>query len=133
MASGASAPYVRLLLDEHYSPAIAKQLRERGHDVTSVQEEAELRGLGDRDVWNQAVSERRVLLTENVAHFMPIVRETASEGERHFGVIFTSPHSLPRDARTSGVYVERLDGFLRARPADDALVDQVHWLGSESG
>jgi len=29
---------VRLLLDEHYSPAIALQLRERGYDVVAVTE-----------------------------------------------------------------------------------------------
>jgi hypothetical protein len=124
---------VKLLLDEHYPSTIAKQLRERGHDVTAVAEEVALRGMGDRAVWNHALAETRALVTENARHFMPLVLEFSLAAERHFGVVFTSPRSMPRGRETIGVYVERLDGFLRARPADDAFVDQVHWLGPESG
>ncbi len=121
---------MRLLLDEHYSPKIARELRERGHDVASVTERDDLRGLRDRELWRLASAEGRGLMTENVADFIPLVREAATQGERHFGVVFTSPRSLPRGPRTIGVYVERLDGFLRGHPTDDALADQVQWLGS---
>jgi Domain of unknown function (DUF5615) len=121
---------VKLLLDEHFSSRIAVSLRERGHDVVSVQERADLRGLDDRQLWSRAVGESRALMTENVADFMPLVREAAGAGDRHFGVVFTSPRSLPRGAGTIGVYAEELDRFLRERPADDALADLVHWLGS---
>jgi hypothetical protein len=119
---------VRLLLDEHYSPKIAEELRERGHDVASVKERDDLRGLGDRELWSRASAEGRALLTENVADFMPLVREAAGEGEPHFGIVFTSPRSLPRAAGTIGRYVESLDTFLRERHAGDALAEQVHWL-----
>jgi hypothetical protein len=122
---------VRLQLDEHYSPKIAIELRKRGHDVVSVTERDDLRGLGDRELWSFASAEGRVLMTENVADFMPLVREAAAQAERHFGVVFTSPRSLPRGPRTIGVYIERLERFLRDRPADDALADQVQWLGSD--
>ena len=119
---------MKLLLDEHYSSAIAKQLRERGHDVTAVQEEVALRGLDDRAVWNHAIAATRALVTENVRHFMPIVLESSLAAERHFGVVFTSPRSMPRGHSTIGIWVERLDEFLRERSAEDALVDQVYWL-----
>jgi hypothetical protein len=122
---------VRLLLDEHYSPKIAIELRERGYDVASVTERDDLRGLGDRELWSLASAEGRALMTENVADFMPLVREAAAQGERHFGVVFTSPRSLPRGPRTIGVYVERLDALLRDCAADDALADQVLWLGRD--
>ena len=121
---------MRLLLDEHYSPKIAEQLRKRGHDADSCAERDDLRTLGDRDLWARAADERRALVTENVADFMPLVRAAAAAGERHFGVVFTSPHSLPRGAGTIGVYLERLDRFLHDHPADDALADQAHWLGA---
>ena len=122
---------MRLLLDEHYSPKIAAELRKRRHDVVSATERDDLRGLSDRELWKLASVEGRALMTENVADFMPLVREAAAEGERHFGVVFTSPSSLPRGPRTIGAYVKRLGSFLRDHPADDALADQVHWLGAD--
>jgi hypothetical protein len=122
---------VRLLLDEHYSPRIAAELRKHGHDVVSAKERNDLRGLGDRELWKVASVEGRALVTENVADFMPLVREVWAEGADHLGVVFTSPRSLPRGAGTIGRYVKRLDAFLRDRPADDALANQVWWLGSD--
>jgi hypothetical protein len=119
---------VRLLLDEHYSPKIAAELRKRRHDVVSATEREDLRGLADRELWNLASAERRAFITENVADFMPLVREAAAGGERHFGVVFTSPRSLPRSLGTIGAYVKRLDGFLREHSALDALADRAHWL-----
>ncbi|MEK6275821.1 MAG: DUF5615 family PIN-like protein [Actinomycetota bacterium] len=123
---------MRLLLDEHYSPKIAAELRKRGHDVVSAQERNDLRGLGDREFWAFASAEGRALMTENVADFMPLVREAAAEGTRHSGAVFTSPRSLPRGPRTIGLYVKLLGSLLRDRPADDALADQVWWLGSDA-
>jgi predicted nuclease of predicted toxin-antitoxin system len=114
---------VKLLLDEHYSPQIAEQLRQRGHDVQSVKEREELRGLTDRALWERAVAEGRALVTENVADFMPLVREAFAAGEPFTGLVFTSPRSLPRSQRTIGVYVDALDRLLR-NPRDG----EVHWL-----
>ncbi len=71
-------------------------------------------------------------MTESAADFMPLVREAAAEGGQHSGVVFTSPRSLPRGPGTIGLYVKRIGRFLRDRPHDDALADQVWWLGSET-
>jgi hypothetical protein len=122
---------VRLLLDEHYSPKIAAELRKHRHDVVSATERDDLRGLADREFWNLASAEGRALMTENVADFMPLVREAAAEGRRHSGVVFTSPRSLPRGPRTIGLFVKSLGSLLRARAAEDALADQVHLLGPD--
>jgi hypothetical protein len=119
---------LRLLLDEHYSPKIAELLRERGHDAAAASERDDLRGAGDRDVWTVAVGERRAILTENVSDFVPLARESAANGERHFGVVFTSARSLPRGAGTVGLYVESLDFLFREHAAVDALADQIRWL-----
>jgi len=120
---------VRLLLDEYYSPKIADELCKRGHDVASATDR-DVRGLGDRELWSLVFAEGRALMTENVADFMPLVREAGAAGERHFGIVFTSPRVLPRGLGTIGRSIELLDSFLSDRPADDALADQVHWLGS---
>ena len=119
---------MRLLLDEHYSPSIAEQLRDRGHDVVSAAERASLRGVSDRELLDRAAGEGRALVTENVADFMPLIREAAAGGERHLGVIFTSPRSLPRAADTIGLFVQHLDALLREHTANEALTDQVRWL-----
>jgi len=119
---------VRLLLDEHYSPKIAKQLRKRGHDVVSASERDDLRGLGDLELWNRASAERRAFVTENVADFTPLVREAAASGDSHFGVVFTSASTFPRSVATVGLFVNALAALLRARLAEDALAAQVHWL-----
>ena len=120
---------MKLLLDEHYSPTIAEELRKAGHDVVSGQERDDLRGLDDRELWGRASAERRALMTENVADFMPLVRAAAAQGDRHLGVVFTSPRSMPRGVGTIGLYVEVLDAFLREHPGAEALLDQVAWLG----
>lgn len=119
---------MRLLLDEHYAQKIADELRNRGHDAVSVTERGDLCGVGDRELLRLASGEGRALLTENIADFMPFVREAAAGGEGHFGVVFTSPRPMPRSAATIGLFVEQLERFLRDRGADDALADQVHWL-----
>ena len=123
---------MRLLLDEHFSPKIADELRKRGHDVVSVKERDDLWGLGDLQLWNSAATEGRALLTENVADFMPLVREAAARGDRHLGVVFTSPRSMPRGVGTIGLYVDVLDAFLREHSGEEALLDQVAWLGPAS-
>ena len=76
---------MRLGLDEHYSAQIAGALRERGHDVSAVQERPEMRGLDGRELLATMQAERSALLTENVADFMPIVQDLAARGEDHWG------------------------------------------------
>lgn len=120
---------MKLLLDELYSPTIAEELRKAGHDVVSVQESDDLRGLDDRELWVRASAEGRALVTENVADFAPLVREAAAQGDRHLGVVFTSTRSMPRGVGTIGLYVDVLDAFLREHPGEEALLDQVAWLG----
>jgi Domain of unknown function (DUF5615) len=119
---------LRLLLDEHYSPRIAEQLRREGYDAVAVSEHAELIGVSDSDLVGVAAAERRALVTENVADFVELARQLAARGEDHYGLIFTSPTRFPRSRATVGLFVRELGGFLRARGEDDALLNQVHWL-----
>ncbi len=120
---------MRFLLDEHYSKEIARQLREeRGHDVVSAKERDELVGLGDAQLFELMASERRVIVTDNVADFAVLVRQAAGAGREHAGVVFTSPESFPRAKATIGRFVEALDQLLRGEPGKDALVGRVHWL-----
>jgi hypothetical protein len=124
---------VRLLLDEHYSPRIAVELRRRGHDVVAAPERPELRGLGDAALFALMASEGRAILTENASDFLLIVRAATVRGTDHFGLVLTSPRQFPRTSRAIGRLVAALDAFLAARPAADALRGQSWWLEPLSG
>lgn len=119
---------MRLLLDEHYSPAIARGLRSRGFDVVSVAESPNLQAASDLELFAFAVAERRAVVTEDVADFVRILREHASHGDDHHGIIFTSPRSFPRSRSTIGASISALAALLGAHPADDALLNQTRWL-----
>jgi hypothetical protein len=79
---------VRLLLDAHVSgPKVGRRLEENGHDVRALDQEPELEGLDDDEVLALAASERRILVTHNVADFPAILREWAAAQRAHAGVI----------------------------------------------
>jgi predicted nuclease of predicted toxin-antitoxin system len=119
---------VRLLLDEHFSPEIARQLRSRGHDVVAARERADVHGLADSELLALATVERRAVVTENVADFVELHRTSVVTRQPHHGIIFTSPRQFPRTRRAIGRMVRALDGLLGAHPLDDALTDQTWWL-----
>jgi Domain of unknown function (DUF5615) len=118
---------VRLLLDHHYSPLIAEQLRSQDHNVRTAHELAwSLEG--DERLLSLCVEDERALLTNNVRDFMLIARRWALEDRPHFGLILTSDRSLPRSRHTIGTYVSLLGSLLSANPNPTALMDQIRWL-----
>ena len=119
---------MRLLLDEHYAKAIAEQLRKKSHDVVAVTERAELVGSPDEQLFRQMAAERRAIVTENWAHFRPLLDQAAADGFDHYGVVFTSRPALPRGMGTIGLYVRVLGAFLRAHPEENALRNSYCWL-----
>jgi hypothetical protein len=120
---------VRLLLDEHYSPEIAEQLRAaHGHDVIHAAEVTEIKGRHDAVLLTWAVQNGRAIVTENVADFMPLHQEMIARGEHHHGLIFTNPRQLPRSKHTIGLFVRSLNGYLRTLPEGFTLADTINWL-----
>jgi predicted nuclease of predicted toxin-antitoxin system len=73
---------VRLLLDEQFSHRIAEALRANGHDVRAT-DELGLNGAPDEELLVIALDQGRVLVTNNVADFVPIEREWAAGGDVH--------------------------------------------------
>ena len=73
-------PDVRLLLDEMFSPAIAADLRQLGHDVIAVADRPDLRSKSDEEIFAWASAEKLWLLTENVKDFRPIMLRALSAG-----------------------------------------------------
>ena len=117
---------LRLLLDEHFSPEIARQLRSRGHDVFAARERVELHGLADRELLSLATVERRAIVTENVADFAELHRQSIGRGDPHAGLVFTSPRRFPRTRRSIGRLVRALDRLEEEGPRE--LDGQTWWL-----
>ena len=121
---------MRLCLDEHYSPEIAAQLRLRGHDVCCVKERPELETMSDDALLAAMDDEQRAVMTENVADFAPIIQRRLSAGEAYYGVIYTSPRTMPRSRHTIGMYVEALESLLARHPGEHDFVNRTEWLRS---
>ena len=118
---------MKLLLDEMYSPVLARELRARGHDVEAVLERSLDRGTTDQDLLELARREGRVLVSENIRDFRRIGGELRAAGHPQPDVILIPSTAFPRSrARTVGRLVRALDGLLR----DPPLVVGELWLDS---
>lgn len=118
---------MKLALDHHYSPTIAVELRERGHDVGAAIERG-WQTETDEALLEICANEQRALLTNNVADFAVIARRWAIEGRSHCGLIFTSDASMPRSRQSIDSYVDTLDKLLVANPGEAVFTDRAHWL-----
>jgi Domain of unknown function (DUF5615) len=113
---------VKALLDEMIPPAIADQLRKRGHDVVAVAERADWRSLPDRDVFALAQHQGRVIVTRDRADYLLIDQEQRAAGHVHAGLVLVSSRFAPAAV---GALVKALDDFLvRGEPYPSF----VHWL-----
>lgn len=121
---------MRLLLDEHFSPEIARQLRDRGHDVIAATERPELKGLTDRVQFACAPGERRAIVTRDVGDFRPLLGEAMRRGVETYGIV-----CVPRRYRSTraaiGELVTALDELLKTHPAEDEILRRYggeYWL-----
>lgn len=90
---------LRLLLDEHISPAVASGLRRR-HRALSVicmadWEDGEFLGLPDPVCLRRAAAQRLTLVTYDRRTIPPLLKTWAEEGARHGGVIFVDEKTIP--------------------------------------
>lgn len=85
-----------LLLDEMFSPAIAADLEARGIDARAVAADPVLRALSDLEIFEAALRENRVLVTNNVADFESLRRAWEAAGREVPGLIYTCDLSFPR-------------------------------------
>jgi predicted nuclease of predicted toxin-antitoxin system len=116
---------VRLLLDEMFPGALAEQLRARGHDVASIRdpEYVRLEGASDVDVFEAAVVETRIVVTEDVSGFRSLEIDALAEGRSTPGLIFTTDRQFPRgDPATFGRLVRALDALLGSEVDPPAVI-----------
>jgi hypothetical protein len=104
---------VKLLLDEMLSPAIARELRSRGHDV---------------EVLTFACAEHRAVVTNNLRDFRPLHHEAITPGGAgHFGMIFM-PGSYRRTKADTGRIIAALEEILNRCPGEKDLANGEAWL-----
>jgi hypothetical protein len=116
-----SAQGVKLLLDEHISPEIARQLRALGHDVVAVQERRELTGRSDRVHFAAMPEQRRAIVTRDLGDFRPLLAEALHHGAKTYGLVCV-PARVGLGRRAIGLMVNALDQVLRQYPGDDDLI-----------
>jgi len=113
---------VRLLLDEHFSPEIARQLRSRRHDVIAVEERSDLIARSDRVHFASAPDQRRAIVTQDLGDFRPLLTETMRAGGKTYGLICV-PARFPLSRSAIGRAVRALDELLKRYPGDEDLLD----------
>jgi hypothetical protein len=114
-----------LLLDEMFSPALATELATRRVDCRAVVADPVLRALSDLEIFQAALAEGRVLVTNNVADFESLQRAHQAAGNEVPGLIYTSDLTFPR----TKAYVVRLGAALAAAASPEtARCGGVLWL-----
>jgi hypothetical protein len=119
---------VRLLLDEMLSPAIARELRARGHDVEPVAGHPDREALSDPGVLALASAERRAVVTNNLRDFRPLHHEAITPGGAgHFGMVFI-PGNYRRTKADTGRIIAALETILAQHPGEEDLANGEAWL-----
>ena len=119
---------MKLLLDEMLSPAIARELQSRGHDVESVSGRSDWQALSDAEVMEIARRERRAIVTNNLRDFRPLHHEAiVPGGSGHFGMVFV-PGGYRRTKADIGRIVTALERKLDEFPGDEDLAGGETWL-----
>jgi hypothetical protein len=120
-----------LLLDEMLSPAIAAELAARGVDCRAVAADPTLRSQSDLDIFETALLEGRVVVTNNVCDFESLRRARDAAGGTSPGLSYTSDETFPR----TKAYVTRLAAALEtaARDHETAVCGGVLWLRAADG
>ena len=128
LARAGLAASVKLLLDEMFSPAIARELQSRGYDVESVSGRSDWQALSDAEVMEVARRERRAIVTDNLRDFRPLHHEAILPGgPGHFGMVFAGG-SYPRTEADVGKIVTALGRKLDEYPPDRDLAGGETWL-----
>jgi hypothetical protein len=119
-----------LLLDEMFSPWIAAELAQRGINCRAVAADPVLRAQSDLEIFDCAVRDNRVLVTNNAPDFESLRRAREAAGGPVPGLVYTSGVTFPRTksylsrlvtalaAAAAGRETTRSGGVLWLRPPD---------------
>ena len=129
--TGTGAKPDALLLDEMFSPAIADDLAARGIDCRAVAADVLLRALSDLEIFETALLEGRVIVTNNVPDFESLRRAREAAGGEIPGLIYPSDLAFPR----TKAYLTRLAAALERAAAGHETAGHggVLWLRPPGG
>jgi uncharacterized protein with PIN domain len=110
---------IKLYIDEDMTDRLAVTLRSRGYDVISAHEVV-MRGKTDREQLAYASENHRVILTQNIKHFIDLQREYFRKELQHDGIVVTN--ILPFKE-----LIRRIINFLsKKQPAE--MRNNLEWL-----
>jgi predicted nuclease of predicted toxin-antitoxin system len=119
---------LKLLLDEMLSPAIARALRARGHDVEAIKAHPDWEGLSDPDIVALARREQRAIVTTNLRDFRPLHVELITPGSAgHSGFVFV-PTTYRLTRTEVGRMVAALEAKLTDYPGERDLANGETWI-----
>jgi hypothetical protein len=119
---------VKLLLDEMLSPAIARELRARGHDAEAIAGHPDREALSDPEVLALARAEHHAVVTNNLQDFRPLHHEAITPGGAgHYGMIFI-PGTYRRTRNDTGKIITALQTLLAEYPGETGLANGEAWL-----
>ena len=106
---------MRWLVDEMLPHAVAEVLRGKGHDAVAVFELGR-QGAPDEDVFDLAVQEQRVVVTENFADFAALVEQRQANDEPCVPVVFVRKSSFPSGGALPAHLADHLDTWAQDNP-----------------
>lgn len=104
-------------------PATADELEGRGHDALCAVNDG-LAGATDADVFQRAVDEERVVVTENFADFAALVEQRTAADEPCTPVVFVRKSSFPAGPGLPFHLAEHLDAWAQVHREP---YPGVHW------
>ena len=123
---------MRLLLDAHLSPVLARELQARGIDAVSIRDwrAGEYRTASDEQVLALAYAEGRTFVTYDLRTIPPLLQEWAESGRHHAGVVLVDDATIWPDG--IGGLLDALSALL-LETGDASWEDRVVFLRRRQG
>lgn len=118
---------LRLWLNNHLSPELARVLRERGRDVVALQDAPRsVREAPDHLLLEEAARQGRAIVTYNARDFAHLHKVVLAAGRSHAGIVLISSRTIRQD--DVGGQLRALEALLTEDAAPNDLRDQLVWL-----
>ena len=114
---------MRWLIDEMLPPATAAELNTLGHEAISARE-AGLGSSDDADLYAAAVSQRRVIVTENFADFAALSGRQLAAGQPSAPVVFVRKRDHPGGSTLAAALARHLHRWAADNPEP---YPGIHW------